>query len=124
MAKNAFLAKMKAEAEAKARAKEANNTSLHVQIDTMAMLLAAHDELKVGPGRAPSLVNSYLSWKLEIADDIDKELREDLSKKKHLLVLQRNLAWQLQRILGTEGWRTYRTLFPFLADYWEVDLHG
>ena len=53
---NAFLAKL----QAQAAKKESYKTSAHVEIDTMAMLLAAHDRLKVGPGRAPDLVNDFL----------------------------------------------------------------
>lgn len=112
--KNAYLAKIQAQAQAK----EARKTEAHTELDTMAMLLAAHDVLHVGPGRSDPLVNSFLAWKLEIAEDIDKELREDLSKKKELVIVKRNLAYKLQEILGAEGWEKWKTLFPFLRDFW------
>lgn len=88
---NPFLAKLKAEAAAK----ESFKTQAHVEIDTMAMLLAAHERLRVGPGRAPDLVNDFLAFKMEIADELLKE------------------------ILGKEGWEKYHTLFPFVREYWE-----
>lgn len=113
--KNAFIAKLQAQAQAK----EAVKTEAHVEIDTMAMLLAAHDCLKVGPGRAPGLVNDFLAYKLEIAEAIVKELDEDKSKKKEIVILRRDLAARLKEILGQEGWEKYHTLFPFLRDYWE-----
>jgi hypothetical protein len=112
--KNAFLAKLQAQAQAK----EAVKTESHVELDTMAMLLAAHDALQVGPGRADKLINAYLAYKLEIAEDIHKELDEDKSKKKELDITKRNLAVNLQAILGPEGWEKWKTLFPFLREYW------
>lgn len=111
---NAFLAKL----QAQAAAKESVKTSAHVEIDTMAMLLAAHDRLQVGPGRADGLVNDFLDWKMEIAEAITQELAEDLSKKKEILIVRRDLAKRLQEILGPEGWEKWKTLFPFLRDYW------
>lgn len=112
---NAFLAKL----QAQAAKKEAVKTEAHVEIDTIAMLLATHDCLKVGPGRAPGLVNDFLAYKLEIAEAIVKELDEDHSKHKEIIILRRDLAARLKEILGKEGWEKYHTLFPFLKDYWE-----
>lgn len=111
---NPFLDKLKAQADAKAAMK----TSAHVELDTIAMLLAVNERLQVGPGRAPGLVNSYLDYKKEIAEAILKELDEDQSKKKEIVVLRRDLAVRMKEILGKEGWEEYKTLFPFLKDYW------
>ena len=112
--KNAFLAKLQAQAQKR----EAVKTEAHVEIDTMAMLFAAHDRLEVGPGRAPGLVNDFLAWKMEIAEAILQELEEDQSKQKEILITRRNLAIKTKEILGPEGWEKYKTLFPFLRDYW------
>lgn len=111
---NAFLAQLQAKAEAKASVK----AEAHVEIDTMAMLLAAHDRLQVGPGRAPGLVNDFLAYKLEIAEAMIRELDEDKSKRPEIVKLRRDLAVRLQEILGPEGWEKWKTLFPFLRDYW------
>ena len=111
---NAFLANLQAQADAKAAIK----IEAHVEIDTMAMLFAAHDRLKVGPGRSPGLLNDFLAWKLEIAEALLKELDEDKSKKKEIVVLRRDLAARVKEILGEEGWERYKTLFPFLREYW------
>ena len=113
--KNAFLAKLQAQAQAK----EALKTEAHVEIDTIAMLLAAHDVCQVGAGRSPALLNSFLAYKMEIAEEIIKELDEDKSKKKEIVMVRRDLAKLLKEILGKEGWEKYKTLFPFLRDYWE-----
>ena len=115
--KNAFLAKLQAQAQKK----EAVKTEAHVEIDTIAMLLAAHDICGVGKGRAGKLVNAYLAWKLEIAEAVTKELDEDKSKQKEVLVIRRDLAVSLKRILGPGSWEKYKTLFPFLRDFWEVE---
>ena len=112
---NAFLAKLKAQAQAK----EALKTEAHVEIDTIALLLSAHDVLQVGAGRSPALLNSFLAYKIEIAEEILKELDEDKSKKKEIIIVRRDLAKRIKEILGKEGWEKYHTLFPFLRDYWE-----
>ena len=113
--KNPFLEKLKTEANAKASVRAES----HVEIDTIAMLLAAHDRLQVGPGRASGLVNDFLAYKMEIAESIIKELKEDKSKKKEIVLLRRDLAARLKEILGQEGWEKWHTLFPFVRDYWE-----
>ena len=113
--RNAFLAKL----QAQAAAKEAVKTEYHVEIDTMAMLLAVHDICGVGAGRASKVVNSYLAYKLEIAEEIVKELDEDQSERKEIIIVRRDLAARLKEILGKDGWEQYKTLFPFLRDYWE-----
>ena len=112
---NAFLEKLKAQAQAKAAVK----TEAHVEIDTIAMLLSAHDVCGVGSGRASKLVDSFLAYKMEIAEEIVKELDEDQSKVKEIIIVRRDLAKNLKEILGQEGWEKYKTLFPFLRDYWE-----
>ena len=112
---NAFLAKL----QAQAAKKEAVKTEAHVEIDTMALLMSANDVLQVGAGRASKLINSFLVYKLEIAEAIVKELDEDKSKHKEIIVLRRDLAARMKEILGKEGWERYHTLFPFLKDYWE-----
>ena len=113
--KNAFLANLQAQAQAK----EAYKTEAHVEIDTIAMLMAVHDVCEVGAGRASKLLNSFLAYKMEIAEAILKELDEDKSKKKEIIIVRRDLAKNLKEILGREGWEKYKTLFPFLRDYWE-----
>ena len=113
--KNAFLEKLKAEAAAK----ESARSDAHVELDTIAMLLMVHDRLKVGPGRADGVINDFLMYKMEIAEAMLKELDEDKSKKKEIVLLRRDLAARLKEIMGKECWEKRCTLFPFLKDYWE-----
>ena len=113
--RNEFLDSLKAKAEAKA----SSRTSYHVEIDTMAMVLMIRDVFDCGPGRAGNAINHYLAYKLEIADEMIKELDETESKKKEIVVLRRDLAARLKEILGKENWEKYRTLFPFCQEYWE-----
>ena len=112
--KNAFIEQLKAQAAAK----QAIMSEAHVQMDTMAMLLAVHDRLQVGPGRADGVLNDFLAWKLEIAEAIVKELDEDQSKRKELVIVKRDLAQKLKEILGPEAWEKRKTLFPFLEEFW------
>lgn len=115
--RNAFLAGL----EAKANAKAATKTSAHVEIDTMALLLAAHEVLQVGPGRAPKLIDEFLTQKIKISTAILKEideLKKEQSAQKEIVVLPRDLAARMKEILGPEGWEKYKTMFPFLRDYW------
>lgn len=113
--KNAFLAGLEAKAEAKAAMK----TDAHVEVDTIAMILMIHDVFHCGPGRAGKAINDFLAFKIEFAEAVMKELDEDQSKKKEILVLRKDLAKQLKEILGKENWEKYHTLFPFVRDYWE-----
>lgn len=115
---SAFLADLQAKAEAKAEAKAAVKLEAHVEIDTIAMLLMVHETLGVGPGRADKCVNDFLAWKIEIAESILQELDEDQSETKEIVIVRRNLAKNLQEILGPTGWEKCKTLFPFLRDYW------
>ena len=113
--RNAFLDKLQAQSDAKAALK----TSAHVEIDTMAFLLSAHEVLQVGPGRAPKLIDAFLSKKIEISQAMIDELRETTVGKKEIVVLRRDLAARMKDFLGPEGWAKYKTMFPFLRDYWE-----
>lgn len=115
---NAFLKKLKAQAQANARAEESLKTAAQLEIDLMALLLAAHDICKVGPGRADKLLNSFLAYRIEIAEDIVKEYDED--QQKEVVMAPRNIAFNLQKILGPVGWDKAKTLFPFLRNFWEV----
>ena len=112
--KNPFLAKLEKQAEAK----QAVKTEAHVEIDTMAWLLTVHDVLQVGPGRASKVVEAFLDRKAKIATTMLKELHEDQSKQKEIVVLRRDLAARMKEILGPDGWAKYKTMFPFLRDYW------
>ena len=111
---NPFLAKL----EAQAAAKQSVKTEAHVEIDLIALLLTVHDRHKVGPGRADDDLNDFLAWKMEIAEAILKELDEDQSKKKEVVIVKRDLAQRIKEILGPEAWEKRKTLFPFLKEFW------
>lgn len=111
---NAFLAKLQAQAQAKADIK----AQTHVEMDLIALLLFLNEKFQVGPGRADGCVNDFLAWKIEIAEAIDKEWREDQSKQKEIVVVKRDLAKRLKEILGPSSWEKCKTLFPLLRDYW------
>ena len=111
---NAFIAQLRAQAQEK----EAIKSQMHVEIDTIAMILAANSALQVGPGRSGKLMNDFLAWKMDIADAIVKELDEDQSKQKELIVVKRDLATRVKAVLGPDNWEKYKTLLPLLSEYW------
>ena len=113
--KNAFLEKLKAQAAAN----ESVKTQAHVEIDTMAMLLAVNEELNVGAGRAGFVLAAYLAAKMDIAKAITDELDEIQIGKKEIIRTRRDLAKRIKEILGKENWEKYKTLFPFLREHWE-----
>lgn len=113
--KNAFLAKL----EEQAAKKQSVKTEHHIEFDAMALLFSANDKLHVGPGRASDLLDSWDDYKIKIASEIMKEIREDQSKKKEILVARRNFAVRLKEILGRDGWEKHKYRFEFVRDYWE-----
>ena len=112
---NPFLAQL----EAQAAAKQAVKTEAHVEFDTIALLFAVHDVLQVGPGRASKVLDSWYGYKIKIAHATMKEIREDKSKKKEIIMIKRDLAARLKEILGRDGWEQYKKQFQFLREYWE-----
>jgi hypothetical protein len=67
---NHFLAKR----DAQQRAFHEKQRRTLAEIDMIAMLISAHNELKAGPGRAPFLLAEYIDVKMQLA----KELLEDV----------------------------------------------
>lgn len=118
--KNPFLAKLEAQKEAEHRQRVRAHSEIHI----MAMLIAAHNALKVGPGRADILLTEYVNVKTQIAQELTADIGDSHRKKggagdPEFLYTKRNLAATLKRIFGPEKWRHYREFFPMLRDYWE-----
>lgn len=94
------------------------------EIGIIAMLIATHNKLEVGPGRASDLLEEYV----RVKNDIAKELVNDVgdSRKKggdgdpEFLHTKRDLALTLKSILGEEKWKYYRKFFPICKEYWDV----
>lgn len=106
---NPLLAAFEAQLEAEFQQRLAINS----EIDLIADLIAANNELKVGKGRAGYFLAEKLSVKMQIATEIIKEDDPELLYTKH------NLAKRLKSILGKEAWMQYRELFPLLREYWD-----
>lgn len=86
---------------------------MNSEIDLIADLIAANNELKVGAGRAGNFLAEKIDVKMQIATEILKEDDPELIYTKH------NLAKRLKSILGVEGWIKYRHLFQLLREYWD-----
>lgn len=115
---NPYLAKRDAIKEAEHR----RQLSYYNEIDRIALLLAVHKELKVGPGRASFVLAEYMDQKMKIAqaivDDIGDSHKKGGDGDPEFLVTRRNLAAELKAIIGPEKWPELRELFPMLREYW------
>ena len=117
---NPLLAKLEAKKEAEHRERVRTHSEIHI----MAMIIAAHNALGVGPGRADKFLVEYVNAKTQIAQEITADIGDSHRKKggagdPEFLYTKRNLAGVLKRIFGPDKWRHYRDFFPMLRDYWE-----
>lgn len=110
--------------EAKKEAEFSGRLACNSEIGMMALLIAAHRELKVGPGRASFLLAEYIDVKTQIAGDILEDVGDSHKKNgngdKEFLHTKRDLAITLKQILGPEKWLECRELFPMLRSYWDI----
>lgn len=111
--------------EAKYEAEHQVRVRQHIEIDRMALLIAAHRKLQVGPGRADGLLEEHTKVKSEIAkairDDVgDTHKKKDGNGDPEFLQTKRNLAKTLKRILGPEAWERDKFYFPMVKDYWDI----
>lgn len=117
---NAFLAKR----DAQLLAYHEKQRQALSEIDLIAHLISAHNELKVGPGRAGFLLAEYLDVKMQIAEmllaDVGDSHKKGGNGDPEFLHTKRDLAITLKRILGEENWMKYRELFPICCDYWDI----
>lgn len=117
---NSFLAKRDAEQQAF----HEQQRRLTAEIDMIAMLKAAHNELKVGPGRAPFLLAEFIDVKMQLArallEDVGDSHKKGGDGDPEFLHTKRELAIELKGILGKESWKNYKELFPICRDYWDI----
>lgn len=94
------------------------------EIYKMAMLIAAHNKFKAGPGRAADFLLEFIAVKEKIARDIAADIGD--SRKKNgegdpeFLYTKKDLALTLKAIIGLEKWKHLREFFPMLRQYWDV----
>lgn len=102
-----------AQFEAKLEAQHKQRLAIQTEIDLMATIIAANNELKVGQGRAGFFLAEVLDVKMQIAKEIIGEDDPELLYTKH------QLATRLKQIFSKEDWERYKVLFPLLREYWE-----
>jgi hypothetical protein len=108
---NPILAAFEAKKEAEFHGRLACNT----EINMMAVLIAGNDLGFIAEKRADLLLERLVEVKMEIADDLLSDAKDD----KTLEHTKAALASRVKQILGADGWNRCKQLFPLLQDYWE-----
>jgi hypothetical protein len=86
----------------------------------LAFLKTVHEELNVGPGRAPRVFSAFMANKLEIAEMIHEDYGDKDTGDKEILYTKFTYAKLLRRIFKPEDWERVKIWFPLLKEYWEV----
>ena len=107
---NPVLAAFEARKEAEFRGRLRCND----EINLMSMLIAANRLGLVGPGRSGDLLAEMLSIKMQIAEDLIEDSKDD----QQLWKTKADLYRIIQPILGEENWKKYQSYFPMLEYYW------
>lgn len=108
---NPVLAAFEAKKEAEFMGRLACNTEMNL----IAMLIAGNDLGFIGEKRADLLLAKHIEVKMQLADDLVEDAKDD----KTLEYTKANLARRLKQILGPDGWNRCKKLFPLLQDYWD-----
>lgn len=108
---NPFLAAFEAKKEAEFQGRLACNTELNM----IAVLVAGNDLGFLAEKRADLLLARLVEVKMEIADDLVSDAKDDVE----LDHTKAALARRVKQILGPDGWDRCKQLFPLLRDYWE-----
>ena len=108
---NPILAAFEAKKEAEFQGRLACNT----EVNMIATLIAGNDLGFLGEKRADLLLARLVEVKMEIADALLSDAKDD----KDLEHTKATLARRVKQILGPDGWDRCKKLFPLLRDYWE-----
>ena len=108
---NPLLAQFEAKKEAEFMGRLACNT----EINLIAMLIAGNDLGFLGEKRADLLLAEVIEVKMQIADQLVSDAKDDAT----LAYTKADLARRVKQILGPDGWERCKQLFPLLKEYWD-----
>ena len=100
--------------EAKKEQEFQKRLSCNSELNMMATLIAGNDLGFIGEKRADILLEGIVEVKMQIADNIMVDAKDD----KAIEYTKADLARRLKKILGADGWDRCKGLFPMLRDYW------
>lgn len=101
--------------EAKKEAEFSGRLACNTEINMIATLIAGNDLGFIAEKRADLLLARLVEVKMEIADDLVSDAKDDAT----LEHTKAALANRVKQILGADGWERCKKLFPLLQDYWE-----
>lgn len=116
--KNKLLASYEAQLEAEYQ----GNLRRVREFDLMVCMLAVHEALGVGPGRADRVLLAYLDERRKLPRDVLGDI--DGNNDQEAVYSRAKLAQRIYKIFGPEKWKLYKDLFPFVAEYLTIEPGG
>lgn len=114
----AFEAKLRREFEQEKAQMESDfreRLACNSEINMVAMLIAGSRLKFLGEKRADLLIEEQIDVKMEIADLLLKDSKDD----PNLEHTRADLARSVKQILGSDGWKKHQKLFPICREYLE-----
>ena len=101
--------------EAKLKAEYKERLNRNSEINLIATLIAGSRLGFLGEKRADLLIEEQIDVKMQIAENLLNDAKDD----KEMAYTKADLARTLKQILGEEGWNKRKHLFTLLRDYWD-----
>ena len=100
--------------EAKLEAEYKERLNRNSEINLISTLIAGSRLGFLGEKRADLLIEEQIDVKIQIAENLLNDAKDD----KEMAYTKADLARTLKQILGEEGWNKRKHLFTLLREYW------